>query len=231
MPRMDTAVILCGGRSSRAGIDKQLLPCEGTTLPRAVAGKLRALFPNVIIATNLPERYTGSGCMVVRDVMDGAGPLAGILTGLLHASGEYVYVTAGDMPWPNLDFIRWMAGLLETDSPAAVATRHGAHHLEPFNSVFALRCIDPIRAALERGEHSVCRFLRGCGGAVFVPEEFARGFSPDWSMFASINTRADVERFLRCPHRLAPDTPTSGTHASGSHESSTLASGTLASAR
>jgi molybdopterin-guanine dinucleotide biosynthesis protein A len=221
MPRMDTAVILCGGRSSRAGIDKQLLPCEGTTLPLAVAGKLRALFPNVIIATNMPERYAGSGCTVLRDVVDDAGPLAGILTGLLHASGEYVYVTAGDMPWPNLDFIRWMAGLLETDSPAAVATRHGAHHLEPFNSVFAMRCVNPMRAALERGVHSVCRFLRGCGGAIFVPEEFARRFSPDWSMFTSINTPADVEGFLRRPHRLA-----SGTLASGIRASSTLASST-----
>jgi molybdenum cofactor guanylyltransferase len=221
MPRVNTALILCGGRSSRAGIDKQLLPCEGTTLPLAVAGKLRALLPNVIIATNAPERYAGSGCMVVRDVVDDAGPLAGILTGLLHASGEYVYVTAGDMPWPNLEYIRWMAELLERDSPAAVVTRHGAHHLEPFNSIFAVRCAGPMRAALDRGEHSVCRFLRGCGRAVFVPEESARRFSPDWSMFASINTRADVKRFLRRPRHLASRTLVSGTLASAARGSST----------
>jgi molybdopterin-guanine dinucleotide biosynthesis protein A len=38
--RVKTAVILCGGESSRAGVDKQLLPCEGTTLPKAIARKL-----------------------------------------------------------------------------------------------------------------------------------------------------------------------------------------------
>lgn len=198
--RVRTAVILCGGRSSRAGVDKQLLPCEGTTLPLAIAAKLRRLFPQVIIATNAVERYDGSGYLVVGDVVDGAGPLAGILAGLLHASGEYAYVTAGDMPWPNLAYIRWMTGLLETDSPDAVATRQGADHLEPFNSIFAVRCARPMRSAIDRGELGVCRFLRGLGDAVFVPEEFARRFSPDGSMFASINTRADVQRFLCVGH-------------------------------
>jgi len=196
MQRVRTAVILCGGRSSRAGVDKQLLPCEGTTLPLAIATKLRSVFPEIIIATNAVERYAGSGCVVVRDAVDDAGPLAGNLTGLLHASGEYAYVTAGDMPWPNLAYIRWMTGLLETDSPAAVATRQGTDRLEPFNSIFAVRCAGSMRAAIDRGERGVCRFLRSSGQAVFIPEEFARRFSPDGSMFASINTRADVQRFL-----------------------------------
>jgi molybdopterin-guanine dinucleotide biosynthesis protein A len=199
-PRAGTAIILCGGRGSRAGVDKQLLPHEGTTLPLAIAARLRTLFPEIIIATNLPERYAGSGCVVVRDVVNDAGPLAGILTGLLHASGEYAYVTAGDMPWPNLAYIRWMTGLLETDSPAAVTARQGPDHLEPFNSVFAVRCAGSMRAALDRGERGVCRFLRGCGDAVFVPEELARAFSPDGSMFANINTRADVRWFLSGAH-------------------------------
>lgn len=195
--RARTAVILCGGRSSRAGVDKQTLPCGGTTLPLAIAGKLSSLFPEIIFVTTTPERYAGSGFTAVRDVVADAGPLAGILTGLLRASGEYAYVTAGDMPWPNIDYIRWMAGLLEADSPAAIATRQGADHLEPFNSIFSVRCVATMRAALDRGDRGVCRFLRGCGQAVMVPEEMARAFSPDWSMFASINTRADVQRFLR----------------------------------
>lgn len=196
-PRVTTAIILCGGRSSRAGVDKQTLPCGGTTLPLAIAEKLSALFPEIIFVTTMPERYAGSGFAAVRDVVVDAGPLAGILTGLLRASGEYAYVTAGDMPWPNLDYIRWMAGLLDADSPAAIATRQGAEHLEPFNSILSVRCADAMRSALDRGERGVCRFLRSIGQAVLVPEEIARAFSPDGSMFASINTRADVERFLR----------------------------------
>jgi molybdopterin-guanine dinucleotide biosynthesis protein A len=195
MPRAATAVILCGGESSRAGIDKQLLPCEGTTLPRAIARKLRGLFDEIIIVTNTPDSYAGSGLVVVQDIVKGAGPLGGIFTGLTHASSEYAYVTAGDMPYPNLHFIEWMMGFLES-GVTAVAAREGREHLQPFNSIFATRCAPLIGASLVLGERSVGRFLRGCGTVEFIPEETARLFSPDGSMFASINTRADVESYL-----------------------------------
>jgi molybdopterin-guanine dinucleotide biosynthesis protein A len=196
MRRAGTAVILCGGKSSRAGVDKQLLPFEGTTLPQAIARKLQPLFPEIIIVTNTPWLYADSGFVVVQDIVKDAGPLAGILTGLSYASNEYAYVTAGDMPHPNLRYIEWMTGLLHTGRVAAVATKEGREHIEPFNSIFAARCATLMEASLTRGERSVSRFLRGCDRVVFVPEGAARRFSPDWSMFASVNTRADVERFL-----------------------------------
>lgn len=202
-----TAVILCGGKSTRAGFDKQLLPCEGTTLPLSIARRLATLFPEIIIVTSTPERYADSPCVVVQDIVKGAGPLAGILTGLMHASSDYAYVIAGDMPNLELPFIQWMAGLPARRPVDAVAVRTGRDHLEPFNSIFAARCAAPMRAALDRGERGVCRFLRGCGRAELVPEEVARRFSPDWSMFESINTRTDVERYLACrqaPHAGLP---------------------------
>jgi molybdenum cofactor guanylyltransferase len=196
MPLVETAVILCGGESSRAGVDKQLLPCEDTTLPLAIARKLRSLFDEIIIVTNTPDVYAESGLVVVQDIVKGAGPLGGILTGLTCASSEYAYVTAGDMPYPSLHFIEWMMGLLERGKPTAVAAREGREHIEPFNSIFAARCAPLIEAFLALGERSVSRFLRRCGAVEFIPEETARLFSPDWSMFSSINTRADVASFL-----------------------------------
>ena len=189
-------MILCGGKSSRAGCDKQLLPCEGTTLPRAIARKLQALFPEIIIVTGAPEAHAGSGFVVVEDIVKDAGPLAGIFTGLSYASNEYAYVIAGDMPYPDLRYIEWMTGLLDTGPVTAVAAEAGRGHLEPFNSIFAARCAPLMEASLARGERSVSAFLRGCDRVRFVPEETARRFSPDGSMFASVNTRADVERFL-----------------------------------
>jgi len=146
--------------------------------------------------TNTPDRYADCGFVVVEDFVKDAGPLAGIFTGLSHASSEYAYVIAGDMPYPNLGYIEWMTGLLHTGRVTAVAAREGHEHIEPFNSIFAARCAPFMEASLTRGERSVSRFLRGCDGVVFVPEEDARRFSPNWSMFASINTRTDVERFL-----------------------------------
>jgi molybdopterin-guanine dinucleotide biosynthesis protein A len=196
MPPVDTAVILCGGESRRAGVDKQFLPCEGTTLPMAIARRLRPLFREIIIVTNTPAPYAGCGCVVVHDIVAGAGPLGGIITGLTWASSEYVFVTAGDMPNVNVRYIEWMMRMLGRRDTIAVATRDGRGHVEPFTSIFARRCAPLMEASLALGERSVSRFLRGCGRATFVAEETARLFSPEGSMFASINTREDVRRFL-----------------------------------
>ncbi len=165
MRRAGTAVILCGGKSSRAGFDKQLLPCEGTTLPKAIARKLQTLFPEIVIVTNTPGLYAGSGFVVVEDIVKDAGPLAGIFTGLSYASSEYAYVIAGDMPHPNLRYIEWMTGLVHTGRVAAVAAREGREHIEPFNSIFAVRCATLMGASLALGERSVSRFLQSCDSA------------------------------------------------------------------
>jgi molybdopterin-guanine dinucleotide biosynthesis protein A len=85
---------------------------------------------------------------------------------------------------------------LEGGDVDAVATRVGSDHLEPFNSFFSVRCSSLIEKPLARGNRGVGSFLRKCDRALFVQEEDARRFSPDWSMFLNINTRADVARYL-----------------------------------
>ena len=187
MPSVDTAVILCGGESRRAGVDKQLLPHQGTTLPKAIARKLGTLFQEIIIVTARTDLYADTSFMVVEDIVKGAGPLGGIFTALRHSTSEYSY---GD----------------------AVATREGCDHIEPFTSFFSRRCAPSIEESLARGDRSVDSFLRKCDRARFVQEEDARLFSPDSSMFLNINTRADVARYLARCHdgRSAPPHGTVG---------------------
>jgi len=205
MPSVNTAAILCGGESRRAGFDKQLLPHEGTTLPKAIARKLERLFQEIIIVTRTPDLYADTGCMAVQDIVKGAGPLGGIFTSLRHSTSDYVYVIAGDMPCPNLAYIVWMMQFLEGGDVDAVATRVGRDHIEPFNSFFSVRCSPLIEESLARGHRGVGSFLRKCHRALFVQEEDARRFSPDWSMFLNINTRADVARYLSvCHGRIVP---------------------------
>ena len=191
MPQVDTAVILCGGgESRRAGVDKQLLPCGGTTLPIAIGRKLRTLFREIIIVTNTPALYAGCGLVVVQDIVAGAGPLGGIITGLTWASSEYAYVTAGDMPNVNLRYIEWMMRMLGRwdTSRGGDAGRQRARRAFHLDLRTAVRPIDGGSFPCPR-LNGAWAVPRGCGSATFVAEETARLFSPDWSMFASINTR------------------------------------------
>jgi molybdenum cofactor guanylyltransferase len=203
MRSVDTAVILCGGKSSRAGFDKQFLPCDGTALPKAIARKLESLFQKIIIVTNKPDFYIDTEFIVVEDIVKGAGPLGGIFTALRHSTSHYSYVIAGDMPYPNLAYIGWMMQLLERNDVDALATRKGCDHIEPFNSFFSIRCAPLIEESLARGDRSIGSFLRKCDRAYFVPEKDARLFSPDWSMFLNINTPGDVDHYL-CREAMRP---------------------------
>ena len=106
-----SAVILAGGLSERMGFDKQLMRIGGVRVTDGMAVKLSAEFCEIIISTNKPEYYANAGLITLPDKL-GAGPLAGIYSGLGFCGSEYLYVTACDMPFISLDYIRYMKALI-----------------------------------------------------------------------------------------------------------------------
>ena len=70
-----------GGRSSRMGRDKALLPFRGGALAQSVARAVSATAGSVTLVGD-PERYGGLGYAVIADIYPGEGPLGGILTAL-----------------------------------------------------------------------------------------------------------------------------------------------------
>jgi molybdenum cofactor guanylyltransferase len=195
-PRCDAAAVLCGGRSRRAGLDKQTLPAGSCTLPVSIARLLRSRFAQVLIVTNRPVLYEDSGFEAVEDSIAGSGPLGGIHAALMASASDYAFVIAGDMIGPNLDYIDRMRAALDGRADAVV-TRLGGGMMEPLHSFFSIRCAKPIEDFLAEGGRSVGAFLRGRGNVRYVDEAVARSFSPDLGMFANINTRAEVETYMR----------------------------------
>jgi molybdenum cofactor guanylyltransferase len=192
----DAAAVLCGGTSRRAGLDKQTLPLGDATLPVALARLLGEIFPQVLIVTNKPRLYALSGFPAVEDIVKGAGPLGGIHAALLRSASEYVYVLGGDMPYPNPEYIERLREAAALGAYDAIATRLDDGHIEPLNSFFSRRCAAPIEERLARGELGVGAFLRSRREVLFLGEAEARRYSPDWRMFASLNTGEDVAAFL-----------------------------------
>ena len=78
-----TGVLLAGGSSRRAGVDKRYLVLGGRTLLRRNLEFLRALFPTVVVSVG-PGQAVDLGdappADVVADLWPGASPLAGIAT-------------------------------------------------------------------------------------------------------------------------------------------------------
>ncbi len=186
-----SAVILAGGKSSRMGFDKQLLQVKNHHLLRHHGRTLAALFDQIIVVTNTPQLYRGTSFTLVSDEFSGKGPLAGLHVGLKAARSKYVYLLACDMPFINPDYILYMQKRLREEDVQACVTRSG-EFLEPFNAFYSRELVRDIEAYLADGNTSLFQFLRALN-TLYIHEKTARGFSPDWAMFANLNTRQEFE--------------------------------------
>lgn len=94
-----SALILCGGQSSRMGRDKALLPFGSEALLTRVTRLVASAVPDVTWVARDGQALPPTPTPIVRDPVDGLGPLAAIATGLAAAAGQLVFVTACDLPF------------------------------------------------------------------------------------------------------------------------------------
>src|SRR4051812_22039688 len=103
-------VILCGGKSSRMGTSKALLPFGPELLLQRVARLLgEVVSPLVVVAAadqELPP--LPQNVLVARDEHPERGPLEGLLAGLIAIAphAEAAYVTSCDAPLLQAAFVR-----------------------------------------------------------------------------------------------------------------------------
>jgi molybdopterin-guanine dinucleotide biosynthesis protein A len=124
-------LVLCGGRSSRMGLDKASLPFgDETMLGRVVRLLATVVEPIVVVAA--PEQQLPdlpADVLVARDSREGCGPLAGLQAGLAAIQGraECIYATSCDVPLLVPGFVRAMIERLG-DADVAVPVEEAFHH-------------------------------------------------------------------------------------------------------
>src|SRR5437870_1311085 len=106
-------IVLCGGRSSRMGSAKALLPFGPELMLQRVVRLMREVVqPIVVVAAPKQELppLPSNEVTIVRDRREGRGPLEGLAVGLatLPASVTAAYVTSCDVPLLQPDFVRRM---------------------------------------------------------------------------------------------------------------------------
>ena len=101
--------MLAGGKSSRMGRDKALLPFRGGALAGHVAATVAAAAGSVALIGD-PQKYGHLGYPVLPDRRPGVGPLGGIESALCYTAADWNLVLACDMPGISAEFLR---GLLD----------------------------------------------------------------------------------------------------------------------
>ncbi len=158
MPR--AAFILAGGRSSRMGSDKALLPFRGRTLVEHVVAQAHSVTSNITLVGD-SRRYINFGYPVIEDSFSGCGPLAGIHAALTSTIGECNLILACDMPELTGEFLGQLMEHAEAGCADAVIPVPPEGLPEPLCAVYKRRCAGVIANALRNGVRKVTGGLAG----------------------------------------------------------------------
>lgn len=183
--------IFVGGASRRmGGVPKGLLPaleCDGTTVVERTARLAQTVATEVVlVGTN--EAYAHLGLRMLKDACSDAGPLAGVVSLLAHASahGDDAIGLACDMPHLTISLL---ARLARADSShPIVAPRDGDRWSALFARYRASRVLPTAEKYLAHANRSLQALFDAAGTFALALSDEERLTLSDW------DAPADVER-------------------------------------
>jgi len=141
--------VLAGGRSTRMGRNKALLPFRGMTLLEHVAGIVRDAVGSVTLIGD-PAQLGHLGLTAVPDQLPGCGPAGGIYTALAMTNTHWNLIVGCDMPALARDILIALVSRASAAPLAinciAVAGANGEP--EPLCAVYHRRCLAAVARAI-----------------------------------------------------------------------------------
>jgi molybdopterin-guanine dinucleotide biosynthesis protein A len=190
-------IVLCGGRSSRMGRPKAWLPFgDETMLGRVVRVLGEVAAPIAVVAA--PEQEVPplpAGVEIVRDDVEGRGPLQGLAGGLraLQDRCEAAYLSSCDVPFLKPAFVRRLIELLGENS--VCVPRVGEYH-HPLAAVYRMDVLDAVARLLAADRLRPVFLFEAVPTRVVEAAELA-DVDPTFQTLRNLNTSADYEAALR----------------------------------
>jgi molybdenum cofactor guanylyltransferase len=146
--------VLAGGRSTRMGQDKVLLPLAGRSLLEIALDKLRVLplaaAPRIVAVRS----DLSSHAAVIADLQPGCGPLSGIEAALAASTQPLNLFLPVDLPLLPAHFLLWMLERAGITSAVMTVPRINGWP-QPLCAVYHRDLLGPITASLGAGDFKV----------------------------------------------------------------------------
>jgi molybdopterin-guanine dinucleotide biosynthesis protein A len=189
-------IILCGGQSSRMGRPKAWLPFgDEMMLPRVARILREVVDPIVVVAApgqDVPPLPPGID--IVRDEVEGKGPLGGLAAGLAALTGkaDAAYLSSCDVPFLKPEFVRRVIEFLR-DSTIAVPRVGGYHH--PLAAVYRVEVLAEVRRLLAADRLRPVFLFESVPTRILEPHELA-DVDPNFDSLRNLNTPDDYTKAL-----------------------------------
>jgi molybdopterin-guanine dinucleotide biosynthesis protein A len=192
-PEQITGLILAGGRAQRmGGIDKGLIPFNGKPLIASAVTRLQnQVGPILINANRNVTKYATYGFPVIMDEMpDFSGPLAGFAAGLQACQTPYLLTAPCDSPLLPTDLgIKLATEMTRGDFQLVYASSKEVDGKVWAQPVFCLMRADlqePLKTFLQKGDLKIDRWFKELRSSTVVFD--------DVQVFANVNTPEELKR-------------------------------------
>ena len=189
------AIVLCGGKSTRMGASKALLPFgPESMLQRVVRILAQGVSPIVVVAAvDQPLPELPRQVIITRDEQEGRGPLEGLRAGLkaLPSDIEAAYVTSCDVPLLEPAFVREMLDLAK-GFDIAVIEIDGLLH--PLSAVYRRSVLPDVEDLLAANRLRLAVLFDRVKTRRVRPSEITS--DPELRTLRNLNTHADYQQAL-----------------------------------
>jgi molybdopterin-guanine dinucleotide biosynthesis protein A len=188
-------IVLCGGRSSRMGTSKALLPFGPETMLQRVVRLLGDVVAPIVVVAAADQELPllPATVIVTRDEREGRGPLEGLRAGLkaLPETVDAAYVTSCDVPLLVTGFVGQMLALAR-DHDVAVMEIDGFTH--PLSAVYRRSTLPHVEDLLAQDRLRPVFLFDRVKTRRVRPDEMTS--DPDLRTLRNLNSREDYERAL-----------------------------------
>ncbi len=152
MTKTRNAVIFAGGKSSRMGEDKSLLPFGNyPTLTQYQYTKLSKIFDNVYISAK--EHKFDFECNVIKDTLQETSPLVGLISIFETLNVDEVFILSVDAPFVNEEIIDSLFEHNQTTLDVIVAESPSG--IQPLCGIYKRSILPLAYAQLKKGNHKL----------------------------------------------------------------------------
>lgn len=151
-------ILFTGGKSSRMGQDKSLLPFgKSPSLAQYQYERLKQLFSNVYISAKSRDKFNFNPHVIEDPVNCDFAPTAGFVAAFEKLANDRIFVLSVDTPFVDAPIIQ---NLLDTDAlyydAVICKTPSGIH---PMVGIYHRSLLDKLQRMLNEGDHRLGKLL------------------------------------------------------------------------
>ena len=183
------AYILAGGKSSRMGSDKGLLPLNKFVFIEHIVNALKGVSIKNITIISSNADYDFLNCDRIQDIYPDKGPVGGIFTALKHSETEKNLIVSVDIPLISSEIIQWL--IANIDGEKQITQVKVKDKTNPLIAVYNRNLISDFKENLIKEELRLTHIVSKIPNkTIDVPEKWCE-------LLQSINTKEDYQNLLQ----------------------------------